>query len=67
LADETINRVARRPPEIIGSYVGDPEPYFHRVGHHIHLEYLRRKLEGAELPPKFQSRTAEDDEESMHA
>ena len=43
LADETINRVARKIPEIIDHYVGDPSLYFYDVSHKIHLEYVRRK------------------------
>ena len=55
LADETINRVARRLPEIMPAYVGDPARYFHGVAHNVHLEHLRKQhevkqLEPAELP-----------------
>ncbi|MBV9211644.1 MAG: sigma-70 family RNA polymerase sigma factor [Acidobacteria bacterium] len=42
LADETINRVARRLPEIGETYVGDRMRYFYRVAHYVHLEYLKR-------------------------
>jgi RNA polymerase sigma factor (sigma-70 family) len=42
LADETINRVARRLPEIASTYVGDPVRYFFGVAHHVHMEFLRR-------------------------
>jgi DNA-directed RNA polymerase specialized sigma24 family protein len=51
LADETINRVARRLPEIEKTYVGEPMRYFYRVAHYIHLEYLRKESEVAPLPP----------------
>lgn len=43
LADETINRVARRLPEFLDTYKGDPVSYFCGVAQKIHLEYLRRK------------------------
>ena len=42
LADEVINRVARRLPELVDTYVGDPASYFCGVAHRVHLEYLRR-------------------------
>ena len=49
LADETINRVARKVPEILDGYVGDPALYFYGVAHKVHLEYVRKKPEP--LPP----------------
>jgi DNA-directed RNA polymerase specialized sigma24 family protein len=42
LADETINRVARRLPDIVETYVGEPVRYFYGVAHHVHMEYLRK-------------------------
>jgi RNA polymerase sigma factor (sigma-70 family) len=42
LADETINRVAKRIPEIAATYRGDPARYFYGVAHNVHMEYLRR-------------------------
>lgn len=42
LADETINRVARRLPEIVETYEGEPVRYFYGVAHHVHMEYMRR-------------------------
>lgn len=51
LADETINRVARRLPEIAPTYVGDPARYFYGVAHNVHLEYLRKRPEVVPLPP----------------
>ena len=41
LADRTFDRVIKKLPEIIDSYVGDPSHYFLSVGRHIHLEWLR--------------------------
>jgi DNA-directed RNA polymerase specialized sigma24 family protein len=49
LADETINRVARKLPEIIDTYVGDRRPYFYRVAHYVHLEHRRRRIEVVEI------------------
>jgi DNA-directed RNA polymerase specialized sigma24 family protein len=43
LADETINRVARKSTEIKESFVGEPIRYFCGVANKVHLEYLRRK------------------------
>jgi DNA-directed RNA polymerase specialized sigma24 family protein len=43
LADETMNRVASKLPEIGGRYSGDPALYFSAVANNVHLEFLRRK------------------------
>ena len=45
LADETIDRVARRVVDIQDTYVGDKAIYFLGVMNNVHHEYLRR------LPP----------------
>ncbi|MCA1591074.1 MAG: hypothetical protein LC754_00125 [Acidobacteria bacterium] len=50
LADETINRVTKKLPEIIGGYSGNPVPYFYGVASNIHLESLKRKS-NVTLPP----------------
>ena len=42
LADETIDRVARRATDIHESYVGDKALYFLGVMNNVHHEYLRR-------------------------
>jgi DNA-directed RNA polymerase specialized sigma24 family protein len=41
LADETINRVARKVGEIAANYVGEPAYYFYAVADKIFLESLR--------------------------
>lgn len=41
LADETINRVMQRLPDIIETYVGNPALYFHGVARNLLLEYKR--------------------------
>lgn len=43
LADETINRVIIRLPEIKDTYEGDPVRFFHGVARNIIREALRRK------------------------
>src|SRR3954469_1643815 len=44
LADETIDRVARRGADIEKTYVGDKAIYFLGVMNNVHHEYLRRPL-----------------------
>ena len=43
LADETIDRVARRVADIRDTYVGDKAIYFLGVMNNVHHEYLKRK------------------------
>ena len=42
LADETINRVTQKMPELAQTYEGEPARYFYGVAHHVRQEYLRR-------------------------
>ena len=51
LADETINRVTRRVPEIADTYTGEQALYFYGVAHKVHLEYLRKMSTPLPLPP----------------
>jgi DNA-directed RNA polymerase specialized sigma24 family protein len=51
LADETINRVARRVKEISQTYTGDPALYFYGVANKIHMEQLRKQKPIERLPP----------------
>jgi DNA-directed RNA polymerase specialized sigma24 family protein len=51
LADETINRVARKVQEIAEGYVGDPALYFYGVAKMVYLEYSRRKPVAPHPPP----------------
>ena len=51
LADETINRVARRVEEISKTYTGDPALYFYGVANKIHMEQLRKQKPIERLPP----------------
>lgn len=50
LADETINRVARKIHEISDNYVGDPALYFYGVAQMVHREHLRKKRDPLPLP-----------------
>ncbi len=50
LADDTIDRVARKLAEIGETYVGQPDPYFFRVAYYVHLEYLANNPQVVELP-----------------
>lgn len=59
LADETINRVTRRVPDIAGTYTGDQAFYFYGVAHKVHSEYLRKRPAPPPPPPVEKS---EDDE-----
>jgi DNA-directed RNA polymerase specialized sigma24 family protein len=51
LADETINRVSRKVPEIAGGYTGDPAFYFYGVANRVHMEYVRRSARQPVAPP----------------
>jgi DNA-directed RNA polymerase specialized sigma24 family protein len=50
LADETINRVARKVGEIGKTYVGDPALYFCGVARKVFLESVRKRPERRPLP-----------------
>jgi RNA polymerase sigma factor (sigma-70 family) len=45
LADETINRVARKVNEIVEHYEGDPALYFYGIAQKVYLEACRKKPE----------------------
>ena len=51
LADETINRVAKRVKEISQTYAGDPALYFYGVANKIYMEQLRKQKPIERLPP----------------
>jgi DNA-directed RNA polymerase specialized sigma24 family protein len=44
LADETINRVSKRLPDIKNGFTGEPARYFYGVANKVHLEYIRRPV-----------------------
>jgi DNA-directed RNA polymerase specialized sigma24 family protein len=49
LADETINRVAKKVHAIRSTYVGDPSLYFHGVARYVYLESVKKTSDP--LPP----------------
>lgn len=51
LADETIDRVARRVAEIAADYSGEPARYFFGVANNVHHEYLKRPSPPPDLEP----------------
>lgn len=66
LADETINRVTLKLPQVAPSYVGEPTLYFYGVANKIHLEWLRKQKKISHLPltetdnhPEIESDAAE--------
>lgn len=56
LADETINRVAKKVPLLKDNYVGDKERYFHGVARNVMREYFRHRTRVIEPPPTPPSR-----------
>lgn len=50
LADETINRVASKVPEIVGTWEGDPSLYFYKVAQNIFLEWRRVNIRQVDVP-----------------
>ena len=61
LADETINRVARKVQEVAAGYVGDRSLYFYGVARNVHLEYVRTRAV-PDPPPPPEPRTESDRE-----
>jgi RNA polymerase sigma factor (sigma-70 family) len=59
LADETIDRVARRVVDIEASYVGDKSLYFLGVMNNVHHEYLKRPRLSEQAPPADDSAVKE--------
>jgi DNA-directed RNA polymerase specialized sigma24 family protein len=51
LADETMNRVMKKLPEIRDTYVGEPVRYFHGVARFVMREMSRRKEVAVEVIP----------------
>ena len=50
LSDITIDRVAKKLPDVIDTYSGEREPYFHRVAYFVLLESFSKKVDEVELP-----------------
>ena len=51
LADEVINRVTLKAPEVSKDYVGDPSLYFYGVAQKVYLEALRKRPAQLFVPP----------------
>ncbi len=51
--DEAVYRIARKLPDLLLEYEGDPALYFYRVANLIHLEYRRDQVETQELSPSL--------------
>ena len=62
LADDTINRVARKVKDLRDTYRGDPANYFYGVGKNVYLEYLKLKPT-VELSPQLPAPQPEDVEQ----
>src|SRR5258708_39328911 len=62
LADETIDRVARRVADIQATYVGDQAIYFLGVMNNVHHEYLKRPV----MPRGLEIVAAADEKETTH-
>ena len=59
LADETINRVARKVQEVAGNYVGEPALFFYGFAKMVYLEYLRKRAHPEPPPGVDRSREKE--------
>ncbi len=55
LADETINRVAKRLKDIADEFEGDSSLYFYGVASKVYLEYVRKKPAPSPPPPRRDS------------
>lgn len=55
LADDTINRVARKVCEVMKTYKGDPARYFYGVAKKIFSEHVRRMSRRRRTPPPIAS------------
>lgn len=61
LADETINRVINKLPEIQPTFTGDPARYFYGVANKVHLEYIRTPR--PPVSPEAEFRSVESEQE----
>lgn len=66
LADETIDRVARRVLEIEPNYTGDKALYFFGVANNVHHEYLKRPQPPAQQNEPIDAQKDRDDQEQLH-
>ena len=66
LADETIDRVARRVSEIEPGYTGDKALYFFGVANNVHHEYLKRPQPPAQQDEPIDGQHDRDEQERLH-
>lgn len=59
LADETINRVAKRVGVLKDDYVGEPALYFYGVAKKVFMEYLRQRNRKPLQPPPLATSQSE--------
>jgi DNA-directed RNA polymerase specialized sigma24 family protein len=62
MADETINRVVAKLPDIEADYTGERALYFYGVANNVHMEYLRRRP-APPVPPPAPAPSEEDERE----
>ncbi len=62
-ADITIDRVAKKLPEIIDTYVGKREPYFYSVAFYVLRECFAKKTNEVELPDDLPLPAPDDDDD----
>lgn len=66
LADETIDRVTRKAPELAANYTGEPALFFYGVAKKVLLEFGRKpRLE--ELPRTIATQVEQDDDENEYS
>jgi hypothetical protein len=63
LADLTIDRVAKKLPEIVDTFVGERERYFHRVAYYVLLESMHKNADEIELTETMPLVAPEKDED----
>ncbi len=62
LADQTINRVISKLPQVLADYRGEPAFYFHSVANYVHQEWLRKqdKLRTLSMPEISEAENTDD-------
>ena len=65
LADETIDRVMKKPDEFFDTYEGKPEAYFCAVARNVFYEFTRRP-KSVELPPAIAFAEKNDEDSDRH-
>lgn len=64
LTNETFDRLARKLPEVLADYVGEPEPYVFSIAYYVYKEHLRRPVLLSITTPDF-SRTDTSNQEEI--